>query len=354
MTNRSRVLAVLKGYVPDMIPFTIYEWKIPWGYDKRKLRERGLVMMKRFPGFRTEYPNCELKTICYTKNGKKYERELVKTPRGEITSLFLYDQTSGARLQVEFWIKGEEDYKSLMYMINDTVYSPAYEEIITGKKDIGEDGFVWLWAGYSPLQQIILKLMGVEQFSYELVDRPDLLWTLYDVLWERDRRKYPIIAKAPVEMIQYCANPTASVLGRDLFVKKVLPCLNECAEIVHAEGKIQSFHVDGDNAIWANDLARSSVDVIEAFTPAPDTDMTIAQARHVFRNKIIWANFPSSLHIASTEKIRAMIKEILDAVMPGDHFLLGITENIPARSWRKSLNIILDVIEKHGKLTLDK
>jgi hypothetical protein len=37
---------------------------------------------------------------------------------------------------------------------------------------------------------------------------------------------------------------------------------------------------------------------------------------------------------------------------PGNNFLLGITEDVPQERWRTSLNIILDVIEKHGRLPL--
>ena len=65
MTNRQRVLAVLNGETPDRVPLTSYDWKFPWGYDKRRLRERGLTMVNRYPGFAVDYPHCELKTVCY-------------------------------------------------------------------------------------------------------------------------------------------------------------------------------------------------------------------------------------------------------------------------------------------------
>ena len=352
MTNRQRVLAVLKGETPDYIPFTIYDWKIPMGFDKRKLRERGLVMMSRFPGYKIEYPNCELKTESYTKDGVFYEREIVKTPAGEISSLFLPGQTYNVRKQIEFWLKSENDYEPLMFMVKDAVIKPAYEDILAAREALGEDGVAYIWAGYSPLQEIIIHLTGIEQFCYELADRPEMIWALYDSLCQMDRKKYPVLAAAPVEMVEYCANPIASLLGKDLFVDKILPCLNDCADILHSAGKIQAVHVDGDNSIWAEDLAGSAVDIIEAFTPAPDTDMTMSSGRKVFKDKIIWANFPSSLHLASIDEIKAAARAILDAVSPGERFLLGITEDIPADHWRKSLNAILDVIDEYGKLPL--
>jgi hypothetical protein len=133
-----------------------------------------------------------------------------------------------------------------------------------------------------------------------------------------------------------------------MFVDKILPCLEEAAAVLHSQGKLQSIHVDGNTAIWAADLARSPVDIIEAFTPAPDTDMTIAEAREMFKDKIMWTNFPSSLHLQPAGRVREAAREILDAIQPGDRFLMAVTEDLPAWSWRTSLNAIQDEIDSGG------
>lgn len=49
-------------------------------------------------------PHCERTTVSFWTNSKRYEREIVKTPQGQIESLFLPDQTCGVRRQEEFWI----------------------------------------------------------------------------------------------------------------------------------------------------------------------------------------------------------------------------------------------------------
>ena len=352
MTNRQRVLAVLHGHKPDRVPFTSYDWKFPWGYDKRSLRDRGLTMVNRYPGYTLEYPNCELKTVCYTENGTRYEREIVKTPKGEITSLFLPDRTCNVRAQKDFWVKSETDYEALMFMVKDAVVKPAYQHGRTLLEGLGEDGIVYIWQGYSPLQKIIIHLVGIEQFCYELMDRPDHIWALYDALVELEHRKSPIILDAPGDLIQYCGNPIAEILGRDLFVDKILARLNEFADLAHQADRLVSIHVDGNNAIWADDLAASKADIIEAFTPSPDSDMTMVQGREVFKDKILWPNFTSSIHLADEDTIRATTNNILDSVAPGDRFVLGITEDIPPHCWRKSLSAILDVIEERGQLPL--
>ena len=38
-------------------------------------------------------------------------------------------------------------------------------------------------------------------------------------------------------------------------------------------------------------IAGTSLDYIEAFTPAPDTDMTLGAAREAWPGKVLWLNF---------------------------------------------------------------
>jgi hypothetical protein len=156
MTNRERTLAVLKGEKPDRIPFTTCDWKIPCGENKRRLVERGLVPMRSYPRFRMEHPRCEWRMTTYIEDGVKYEREFVRSPKGEVTALFVPGQTCNVRKQIEYWIKGEKDCGPLMFMARNTVFRPAYEEAVEAREDLGQDWFVWLWAGYSPLQEIAL------------------------------------------------------------------------------------------------------------------------------------------------------------------------------------------------------
>ena len=352
MTNRERLLAVLHGDRPDRIPFSIYEWKIPWGSEKRRLRARGLALMRRFPGWAVEYPHCDWEMRCYRENGRVCERETVRTPVGEISAVFWPNQTCNVRAQKEFWVKTEADYETAIFMVRDAVFRPAYDEIRSARQDLGEDGLVFIWKGYSPLQQIVLQWLGIERYCFELADRPSCVWALYDALREREQDIYEIVAAAPVEVVQCCANPIQSVLGRDLFVTRVLSTIEAGVEQLHAAGKLASIHVDGDNALWAPDLARSGIDVMEALTPAPDTDLTMTDMRCLFESKILWANFPSSMHVSTAAQIRQATGAILDAVAPGDRFILGITEDIPPHCWRKSISAILDVLEDRGRLPL--
>ena len=50
-------------------------------------------------------------------------------------------------------------------------------------------------------------------------------------------------------------------------------------------------------------IAGTALDYIEAFTPAPDTDMTLAEARAAWPDKVLWINFPSSVHLKPNAEV---------------------------------------------------
>ena len=71
-------------------------------------------------------------------------------------------------------------------------------------------------------------------------------------------------------------------------------------------------HMDGMlKPLWA-DIARSKVGGLDSFTPTPDCDTPVDQAVRIWPEKRLWLNFPSSVHLAPPEQIRATADQILD------------------------------------------
>jgi len=63
----------------------------------------------------------------------------------------------------------------------------------------------------------------------------------------------------------------------------------------------------------------------------------------------IWINFPSEAHLSPQEEVEAVTLEILRQAAPGDGFLFGITENMPANCWQESMAAIGRVLDRYGK-----
>lgn len=195
--------------------------------------------------------------------------------------------------------------------------------------------------------------MDVEIFSIEWAERRDELIALHNAMAENERPIYEIVAKSPALVVQCGGNYSSEVLGKNRFLAYVLPHWEAVGDVLHKGGKLLGCHLDANNKLWAKEVGASPLDWIEAFTPAPDTDMTVADARTAWPGKTLFINFPSSVHLDSAEVIANKTRQMLKEAAPGDRFVIGITENVPENRWRESFRTILNVCNTDGKLPIN-
>ena len=343
MTPRERVLAVLRGERPDKVPFTIYESKIPQCSVERRLRNEGLCIVNRqVPAYCAETPNCTREHLYYVENGRNRVRSITRTPVGELSSV--REPAGFTSWTLEKLFKSPEDYKALLYVEQDRQYRPNYEAYLRAEKDLGEDFILRAGVGACPLHLIMISWMGVETFAIEWMENRDEILKLAEAMRAKGREVYPILADSPITHANYGGNEVPEVMGPPRYKEFCIPLYNECAEHFRPKGKLLGSHLDGNNRAWADAVAASGLDYIEAFTPAPDTDLTLAEALEVWKDKVLWINFPSSVHLASIEKIKQTTREIVELARETNRVIIGITEDIPEDRWRENLLAISEVI----------
>ena len=196
------------------------------------------------------------------------------------------------------------------------------------------------FAGYSPFMEILYHIVGLEQFAVEWAERRDEVLKLYEVLTDDRRKMFSLLAVPAVLAVTYCGNVSPEVVGLDRFEKYVLPHYKELAEILHAQGKLVGVHFDAHTRRIREAIAGSQIDFIGAFTPAPESEMSVMEARAAWPNKVLWINFPSSTHLEDLCRIKEITRQILRQTAPGDRFLVGITEMEPANVWQKRYRAI--------------
>ncbi|MCM8772197.1 MAG: uroporphyrinogen decarboxylase family protein [Candidatus Omnitrophica bacterium] len=348
MEPKERVERVLKREKVDKIPFTIYENKLPQCTIERILRNDGLCIVKRVSVYKTVYPNISFKTITYCEEGIEYVKTIIETPLGELETTNRKTSETGdfTTWKVSHIFKSPEDYKKIIFMIKDAKYLPCYEEFIKLEKECGNDVFLRGNIAPTPLHQIMVDFMGLEKFSEEWIERRDEIEKLYNVMVEKLREIYPILAESPCFAFNFGGNETGDVMGRERFEKYVIPLYYEAGEILHKKGKVFGPHLDGNNKIWADLIAKAPIDYIEAFSPYPDTDMEFEEAYNLWKDKILWINFPSSLHLSSEEKIKETVEKFIKIAKKDLRLIIGITEDIPRDRWQKNLMCISEIINK--------
>ncbi len=360
MSPRARVEAALFGGRPDCVPFTVYESHLPTSEVERRLRNDGLCIVQRSPAvYAVSTPHVTEEEVHFAgPDGDERVRTVWRSPAGELSAVHRIVPVGRSALdrvmaytswREAYPFKGPADYESLEFLIRDRSYSPSYENFLAKADLMGDDAIMRANIGYEPLQEILYNLMGMETFAVEWAERRERLMRLYEALVEDRRKVYPIVADSPARIANYGGNVSPEVMGLRRFENYIVPNYEEAAEFLHARGKLLGVHFDANCRLLASAIARAPIDYIEAFTPAPDTDMTLAEARQAWPNKILWINFPSSIHLEPLDVIADVTRQLLREAAPCDRFLIGITEDVPAHRWRENYQTILHVLNTEGR-----
>ena len=349
LTPRKRVEIALRGGHADVVPFTVYEYKLPQCELERKLRNRGLcIVERRAPVYKTHRPNCRMTQEVYWEDDKRFTRTHWETPGGTLTMLYeAADFTSWAHGKM---FKTPDDYKAILALIRDECYEPCYDEFVRRERECGEDAILRVGFGSEPLQALISgNIMKMEDFCIQWMDNRDEILKLYDAIVENRRKVYPLVAESPALHANYGGNVVSEIVSPEIFEKYYAPNYNEAAEVMHSRGKLIGSHFDDDCRNLAKVIGETDLDYIEAFTPAPETDMTLAEARAAWPDKVLWINFSSSVHLRSDEKVETFTVEMLSELDSVDGLLVGITEDMPPERHLNSCRAIMDGLARHAK-----
>jgi len=347
---KDRAMAVYHGEEPDRIPWLIYGELCPRGYMARQLRNKGLGLKLSAPVFREEMPHVrtEVKTI----GNVRYTT--FHTPVGDLTMKERIGLTEGAGGSwiIEHPIKGISDMEAAKFMVEDIVYVPDYEPFVRVERNLGDDGIVFVWAGRSPIQEMQIKLMGYRTFARMLYAYPDEFRELLDILERKSDERYGVIAESPAEIINGTDNISSEIVSPRLYEKYIIPFYRRQYKRLHKAGKILENHLDGRLSSLKHLIAKTDLDVIEAFTPPPMGDLPLSEAREVWRDKIISLNFPESIFVRGYEATRSYMLNLLREAAPGDRLMITITEDIPPEHRWTGLSAVTDVLWERGRYPL--
>jgi hypothetical protein len=283
----------------------------------------------------------------FWEGARQMTRTLYETPVGNLTTLT--EAAGFTSWRHERMFKSPDDYKALLYLIQDEVYEPTYASFAEAEEDFGHDAIFRAGFGLEPLQSLISGMVfDTQTFCLEWMDRRDEVLRLYRATVENRRKVYPIVARSPALHANYGGNVVPEIIGLETFERYYVPHYRESAEVMHKHGKLIGCHLDANCSLFAEAIAGSDLDYIEAFTPAPDTDMTLGEAREAWPDKVLWLNFPSSLHLGTDEQVELATVDLLDEVATVDGLIMGITEDIPVHRWQGSCRAIMDGLARHA------
>ena len=279
------------------------------------------------------------------------------TPAGTVQRKVVLNSYEGAHVgyETENLFKSREDYPAIKYLLENTVPSGNPEQYAIARDEIGEDGTMMAGTRYSPTQHVMRVLMGYERFFYELNDHPEEVEELIELVAVLRRKQYKLIVDTTdLELVRVCGNWSDDI-QTPVFKKYFVPWFQEITEFLHDHGRFAVCHIDGENKRLIPFLLDTHIDVFEAWSPYPMTQVTTAELKKALGDKgTIWGGIPSTLFEPrySDEEFDAYIITMLKEIAPGDHFVAGMGDNLPFDGTMERVSRIAELVDKYGSLPI--
>ena len=334
MTPRRRVLAAWQGEMPDRIPFAVWHTRLH-ADEYAPLLEAGACIIVKSHLYTTELEGVRVEREQWDDSEGRHIRTVYHTRAGTLQSLSNY--SSATTWLTERLFKGPEDYDALIELIKARRLAPTYDRFAADDARHGEQSIARPAPLRTPMFEIIYELLGVEAYAAELADHGDAIDALYEALLAKRREALAVVAESPARYAVVEGNVSFEMVGPARFERYYFPAIEEACELLGSRGILTGAHMDGNNRMLAPLIAGTSLDVIEAHTPPPDCDLSLADARSAWPGKAIHLNFPSSLHLRGQAEVLDSARDILAEAAPGEGFVFGLTEDIPTNEYLPAL-----------------
>ncbi len=349
MTNRERMLLGLSGGQPDRIAWAPnFDWwlnvntkmgTVPEEYRGLSrndiARKVGAAIWAR-AGLIGSKGSPEVKTKSYTDGDKTYIT--YETPVGTVS---IMNQTASewtkAVFLKEHLVKKVDDLKVLRFMIENTSYYPAYDDFIKMEQSVGDDGIaLYMGVPAVPMIQLMKTYIGWVDGLYMLYDCPEEMEKTADLITQKALEMCELIADSPAIVVETNDNLDERTFSPKLFERYGLPYYRQISEILHKKGKILKCHACGFVKHLLPMIKESGLDAIEAFPTTPMSELTIKEAREKLEGKVsIMSGIPSVMmfrRVINDKDFRDYVLNLLDDIQPGNGFVLGLADNVPANA----------------------
>jgi methylmalonyl-CoA mutase cobalamin-binding domain/chain len=398
-TQRSRVLAALRGDMVDRLPYVprLDLWylanstagTLPAQYADAPMNEiarrEGWAFHHRFcddqldPAFQPLYLHRGI-NVFYSRDtvfdvvlprdvevrvhrdGPRTRVEY-HTPVGVVSTTTHYDvdsQRHGITIPalVEHLIKTPRDYAPAGYLFEHMDVVPNFERFRRwAADDMGDNGQPICIGSLdaSPFHWIQRDLSDATQFFIHYKDHYAEMRGLAERITPLQDKMLRILCESPAEVVWWGANFDDMLTFPPYFEQEIQPWIRKAADALGAAGKLVLCHTDGENRGLMDLIRDSGMHVAESFCPSPMTKITLAEYYRRWSGKLtLFGGIPSTVVMPGTSEadFEAYMDELFRAVAPGRRIVIGVADEVPPSAVFSRLQRIGERLEREGRLPL--
>lgn len=388
MGQYDRMLAILEGHKPDRYPFMgrLELWQrglqhtnaMPEQYADMDLtdihRDVGFGRHRMQDAYRKKYHGVEM---IITFNGEIVEHETdpvlyrlpdvrseipdgigdtqveFRTPVGTLTveynALDSMLATGARAYMTKHPITSLDDYPIVEYILEHAELVPAFNTITDMQREFGKDGWVVASIERVPFQQLLIDYIDTSDFFFVLHDNPVQVQRLLDMLGEQVIEAMRLMAGIDTPYVEIGDNVDGMMTNPRLFERYSMEMYQTLSEIAHAQDKKIGSHMDGELKPILPQIKESGLDVIESYSPAPLTQVTIEETLEMWEgHPIFWGGIPCTYLEESTsqQEFEEYIRYLLEA-LDGRPAILNVVDMVLPINSIERVARIAEIIEEY-------
>jgi uroporphyrinogen-III decarboxylase len=281
-----------------------------------------------------------------TQRGKKNDETFTKykTPLGNLTESIAIGGGMGGHY-TEFAVKKVDDMKIMRYILENTEVIYHKDNVQKAEEQLGDLGVVSTYLFSSPYQKLVKTTMGFVRTILFLKRKPYEMEKFMSFLAEWDNQMYDIIAKSPLEVINFGENIDCNLSPPSYFEKYLIPYYEKRVKQLHQAGKYCHIHMDGSLKDLLPYLADLPFDGLEALTAKPQGDVTLEELKASIGDKILLDGIPSILFLPEYSKkdVQEYTKKVLEMFSP--NLILGISDELSPNGQIMQVEMIADLVK---------
>lgn len=360
MTARQRFMAFIRGEEPDKIPVFAFDALFKGGQQGgwvRRLVKRGMGIIRVVWPYKPYYfhpvtinpylEDVQYVQVHYIEKGLAKCRHTFETPIGSISMITMKHPASVedyvCDATQEYFVKEVSDWRVVNYIFRTSLnkLTPNYKAFERMEDELGETGVTLACAEKTPYQRAWVELANPVRVAMDFKKKPEELQEFLEVQTQLHKRVAEILAECPaayIEVLDHITN-MISPLHYNEYCNKFYVIY---AEVLEGTGKVLGVHHDGQFGHLRKEIAAAPFKVIESYTVPPVGDVSLAEAKSLWPDKVLWINCPPHLSFAEPKAVRMGYEAIAEEWGSKKGLALGHLEEVPLEKLESHLSAAMD------------
>lgn len=358
MNSKERITAALEGQPTDHLPFSPFLAYI-WEHFPKTVQDAGQLafhhkvgsdpLWRGAPCPVVAVPPSQMETRTVTTGDST--TTVVHTPIGSLRSVARQSRIGNTSFLVEHPLKTEEDYKIQTWIEENTNLEPNREAVAAHFAGEGREGLslgMLIPRTKSAYQTMVEHLVGTEELIYALVDFPETVEHLWQVMVAKDLEAVRMAVASPYDYYITWEDSSTQNYSPSQYDAYIGSEIGAWCRILERAGKRYIQHACGHVADLVGRMKDHGAFAVESISPPPTGNITIQEARRITGSDfgIIGGIEPTQFLNLSEKDLPAYVESVI-AEAQGGPFVLANSDSCPPGVTLEKFKLVAAIAKHH-------